>query len=66
MKRARSFEQAREYVGEPGGRGTSIAVADCMRHDLWMNERPRERLLEAFGCVTVADLLDGYPGAGIG
>ena len=49
-----------------GSRGVSIAVADCCRHDLWMDEHSRERLLDVFGCVTIADLLDGYAGGGLG
>jgi hypothetical protein len=46
----------------PVSQGMSAAVADCARHDLWMDERSRERLLDAFGRVTIADLLDGYVG----
>lgn len=64
VKRAKTFDTATD--DDRGSQGMSMAVADCCRHDLWMDERSRERLLDVFGRVTIADLLDSYAAGGLG
>lgn len=61
MRKAKAFtlDISEEALGH---RCAPAHVYPLNSDELWMDERSRERLLGAFGQLTIADLIDGTGG----
>lgn len=54
-----AVDPCRERGGRHVLRDRDRSFASFTGDELWVNERPRQRLLESFGQLTIGELLDG-------